>query len=559
MKDNYWNERRGTAAGTRSAGKGQLVRGAVLAVLVGCASQAAHADATSADIEQMKQTIRELQSKLASVEATQAQQAAEVKKAAAAAPAPAKPASDKYDGIQAGPLNIKFGGFLAAEGFLRNRNETSDFASSWNKIPYPNSSQYYLNEFRMTARQSRLSMLVSGGTDGHQHAEGYYEMDFGGAAQTANSNESNSYNPRVRHVYGTYYNDDIGLYILGGQTWSLATQEKTGMKPRDEITPIGIEGQYVPGFNWTRNAQIRFVEKFNNMVSAGLSFESPATIIAANGKTPAGVVVNNAGGSLYNSANNYTLDNTPDIIAKVAVDPGFGHYELYGMERWFRDRVLTGSGTATTGQNHTTSGFSVGGSLLMPLMPKQLELQASFLIGDGVGRYGSAQMVDATYKSDGTLDAVKGKEFLVGLVGHPTKDLDLYAYWGREEMDKTVSAYYNASGAITGAAGYGNPLSNLSGCYYETGSCSLNAAGGVANNKVEQFTGGLWWKFYRGPIGIFQVGLQGSYTKATAFEGLVANPPATIIPGETTLPASTRPDTNMTVWAFSLRYYPYAK
>ncbi len=41
--------------------------------------------------------------------------------------------------------------------------------------------------------------------------EGYFEMDFLGAAPTANSNESNSYNLRMRNVYGTYYRQDDGF------------------------------------------------------------------------------------------------------------------------------------------------------------------------------------------------------------------------------------------------------------------------------------------------------------------------------------------------------------
>jgi len=546
----FSTDQRSDAKGKAGTAKAQVIRGAILAILVGCASQPVLADTTSQELEQMKQTIRDLQQKISSLEATQAQQAAAAKAAAAApapAAAPAKPASDKYEGIQAGPVNIKFGGNFNLDGFYRNRNQSSDFASSWKGIPYKNSSQYYLNEFKMSARSSKVSMLVSGGGDSHQHAEGYLEMDFAGAAQTANSNETNSYNPRIRHLYGAYYNGDF--QVVAGQTWSLATQEKVGMNLRDELIPMTIDGQYLPGFVFTRNPQIRFVEKFNSAVSAGLSFESPAALISGNGKTPTGVIINNPGGTFYNSANNYTLDELPDIIGKVAVDPGFGHYELYGMERWFRARS---QGNATTnGQNHTASGFSVGGSLYMPLVPKMLELQGSFLVGDGIGRYGAGQLVDATYKSNGQLEPVKGKEFLVGLVGHPTKDLDLFAYWGKDEMDRTVSKYLSASGAVTNYAGYGSPWANLSGCYYETGTC------GVSNEKVEQFTAGGWWKFYHGSIGIFQAGLQGSYTKLTAFSGLSGAAPAAVPPG--VLPGSVTPETNMTVWMFSLRYFPFAK
>ena len=39
----------------------------------------------------------------------------------------------------------------------------------------------------------------------------------------ANSLESNSFNPRVRQIYGTYDDTAWGLHFLGGQAWSLAT------------------------------------------------------------------------------------------------------------------------------------------------------------------------------------------------------------------------------------------------------------------------------------------------------------------------------------------------
>ncbi len=50
-----------------------------------------------------------------------------------------------------------------------------------------------MGEFRMTARQSRISGLAEGNFDADTHFTYYGEFDFLGAAQTANSGESNSY------------------------------------------------------------------------------------------------------------------------------------------------------------------------------------------------------------------------------------------------------------------------------------------------------------------------------------------------------------------------------
>ena len=64
-----------------------------------------------------------------------------------------------------------------------------------------------------------------------------------------------------------------------------------------------------------------------------------------------------SGGGLYNSAvtagssaapasppvptgANYSFNPSPDIIAKLVFEPGFGHYEVFGVYSRFRDRVF---------------------------------------------------------------------------------------------------------------------------------------------------------------------------------------------------------------------------
>ena len=128
------------------------------------------------------------------------------------------------------------------------------------------------DEFRLSARQSRASLLAKGDVDPVTHLAGYIEVDFLGAAQTANSNESNSYKPRIRHVYATFDQDDWGAHVLAGQTWSLITMNTKGIIPRQEDIPLTIDAQYVPGFIWARQPQLRFVKDFGK--SSGPAFRS---------------------------------------------------------------------------------------------------------------------------------------------------------------------------------------------------------------------------------------------------------------------------------------------
>ena len=105
----------------------------------------------------------------------------------------------------------------------------------FSNIPFANVPSSHAAEFRFSARQSRVSALMQGDVDPATHLAGYGELDFLGAAQTANSNESNSYNLRIRHLYATVDNDYFGAHLLAGQNWSLATTNTKGIMPRLEI------------------------------------------------------------------------------------------------------------------------------------------------------------------------------------------------------------------------------------------------------------------------------------------------------------------------------------
>ena len=63
-----------------------------------------------------------------------------------------------------------------------------------------------------------------------------------------------------------------------------------------------------------------------------------------------------SGGGLYNAfdATGYSVNKLPDFVVKAAFDPGFGHYEVFGVVSTFRNRVYPCAVVGTTAGNTPT-------------------------------------------------------------------------------------------------------------------------------------------------------------------------------------------------------------
>ncbi len=411
-----------------------------------------------------------------------------------------------------GAATVTLGGFVALEDVLRSRNETADIASNFNTgIPLRQSQAAHESEFRFTARQSRVSLLVQDDPTRRVHLAAYLEADFQGSAPTSNSLESDSYVPRLRQYYATFDDRNSGWHVLAGQAWSLMTLDKAGVTARQEAVPLTIDAQYVPGFNWTRQPQLRVAHDFDDhRIWLAASLENPQAnyYVGPNGAGVAGATVNatNPGGSGFFSGTSYSADVAPDVIVKAAFDPGWGHYEAYGIARFLQSRVST----LGNGRNDVALAGGAGLGLIVPLIPKALDFRASGLAGYGIGRYASGQLPDATLSADGAPAPLPEFTALVGLEGHPAKEFDLYAYIGTEQIARRS---FTTGGK---AYGYGNALYSNAGCGTElsTATCVANTSG------ITQGTLGGWWRFYHGGFGTVQAGVQYSYTRRDIFQGV---------------------------------------
>jgi TolA-binding protein len=421
-------------------------------------------------------------------------------------------------------VTLTFGGYLAEENALRSRNLQADINSPFSKIPFnPNpgnilltapqsqaaaSGYYNQSSFNATARQSRFAVKAQGYEDKNTLVTGYYEMDWLGDSPTANGTQSNSYTARVRHLYSNIDWIDSGWHLLAGQSWSLAVLNTQGITPRNEEIPVVIDAEYMPGFVWNRQAQIRVVKDWDKKYWAAFSLEQSQTSGVA-GATPTGVMNNytlpaQAGGLL--TPGNYSVNKFPDIIGKLAMETELGHYEVFGMLRNF-DGTYSNVNATAAGQN--TWAGSMGFGSVLNVVPHRLDFKVSGLYGNGVGRYGTSTLNDATIGPSGELTPMRGGSFLTGLTLHVKPTLDVYADIGR---DWTNGYTYGSGGQIYG---YGNNVLANPGQF--VANAAMAGYTPYDLNNVTQETIGFWWAGYKGYYGAVKFGVQYSHTSISAF------------------------------------------
>src|SRR5258708_27202627 len=105
-------------------------------------------------------------------------------------------------------------------------------------------------------------------------------------------------------------------------------------------------------------------------IFAGISVENAETLNPAGAGLPTNLLTGSAGngGGLYNLNANYSFNLTPDFIAKIAVEPGWGQWELFGIARSFRDRIYPTTGAPL---NDSVLGGGIGGGFRGPLFNKK--------------------------------------------------------------------------------------------------------------------------------------------------------------------------------------------
>lgn len=524
------------------------------------ASQAASkADAATSQSAEQQQTVTSLKSDVTDLKANSTNSAVALQETQKMIHDAESPLALHYKGITITP-----GGFLAAETVWRAHALGAGLNTPFNSIPMPGAEADKLSEFFGSGRQSRVAFLAEGKLS-NATLRGYVEADFLSAGITSNNNQSNSYTMRQRQVWAQAALND-GLSFTGGQMWSLVTETKKGMDNRTEALPMTIDPQYNVGFSWARQYGFRVVKNFTNKFWLGASIENAQAIFSASGNAQNFVLGSaGAGGGLYNASATYSFNPSPDFVFKAAAEPGFGHFEVFGVVRRFRDRVYPGAGvgSAVGAYNFSTTAGGVGANARVSFYHKHIDVGGHFLGGDGMGRYGSSGLPDATVNPDGTLALLKSAQGLGTLEFHTAK-LDVYFNTGGEFVGRHYA--FNGAGKTVG---YGSPTANNLGCYTEGdpgsptgGQLPTSSSGflpsspasatcsGTTRNVLEG-TAGFWYRFYKGPKGTFQIGSQYSYFMRNSWEACGTS----ALTGPCVSSHFTEPHGNDNIVETSFRYY----
>lgn len=458
-----------------------------------------------------------------------------------------------FKGITLSPT----GSFLAAETVDRTAATGGDINTPFTGVPLANSQAAQLSEFFASGRQSRAALKATGKLPAVT-LSGYYEADWLSSGTTSNNNQSNSYTLRQRQLWGDAKTSS-GWDFSGGQGWSLAAETTKGLTRGTEILPSTIDAQYEPGFVWTRQESFRVSEDIGKAFFWGFSVENAEMLNPSGQNTPSNYLFGSTGtnGGLYNTTANYSFNYTPDFVVKVALEPGWGHWEVFGIERNFRDRIYpcaTVSATCTvpttaTPTNSTATGAGIGGGFRAPLVgANKVVLGLKGLWGQGVGRYGSSTIADVTLRPDAAISPIHGFSALSTVELNPTPNFNLYFNYGGDYLDRD----YVLSG--TTQVGYGTRSVNMSGCLAEPTTVSSAGATGAAptaqstcagsTKDVQEFTTGYWWNIIAGPKGRLRQGIQYSLIRRDIWSGA----------GGTTNPGNgAHGDDNMIFTSF--RYY----
>ncbi|HTA71378.1 MAG TPA: hypothetical protein VK776_23995 [Bryobacteraceae bacterium] len=391
---------------------------------------------------------------------------------ASAAQAPTTPPANPCEAVPDGPAPafIRLGstclvpiGFMDLTSVWRDKNAGSSMGSNFGSIPFNNTVNGNLSEFRFTPQNSRIGFRFDGDWKG-THFIGYNEFDFNGTSGSNGIAVSNgAFVPRLRLYWVDVRKGKIEF--LAGQSWSLLTPNRTGLSalPGNLFYTQVIDINYMAGLTWTRQPGMRVLFHPSEKVTFGVSAENPDQYAggSAGGSTityPAAFAsLANAqldiSQNVSNGQNILTQPTVaPDIIAKLALDPSSRfHFEVGGVERNFK---IVNPSLLTQHFSATGAGLLAG---LNAEVFKNFRLISTNYWSDGGGRYLFGQAPDLIVRANGTLSLVHSGGTIDGFEARTWKNnLLLYAYYGGIYIGRDVAIDTNGSKVGYGYTGSPN-------------------------------------------------------------------------------------------------------
>ena len=346
-------------------------------------------------IQQQQQQIATQQQKIDTLEQQLMQRTSGTPRVAdaalhAAAPSTSTNVVQETEKPKESPLSFRIGGteftpggFVDFENIFRSTNTGGSSATTFGAIPFSNTVQGHLTEFRMTGQYSRYNLKVSG-KYGANNVVGYIEGDFNGNDPANVFVTSNSHTNRLRLYWLDLKRGD--WEFLAGSSWGLETPNRKGLSPNpaDLMLTIGEDANVHVGVPYTRASLFRVVIHPNDNFAWGVEVQNPQQFVGA-GEVIFPFAFNAALGPQFDANNNNGTPNAfPDILTKFAYDTSHIHFEAGGMMTSAKMTVVPIGGTTFNSHSKIGGGLMAGVNLAAN---KNFRVLAHGMYGIGIGRY----------------------------------------------------------------------------------------------------------------------------------------------------------------------------
>ena len=315
-------------------------------------------------------------------------------------------ASDMQEKVPESPLSFRIGaaeftpgGFVDFENIFRSTNTTNSSATSFGAIPFSNTVQGHLTEFRSTGQYSRLNLRVDT-TFKENKVRAYVEGDFNGNSAPNVFVGTNPHTARLR-----LYWLDLRRHqweFLGGSSWGLMTPNRVGVSPMpaDLALGLGEDANVHVGINHTRASQFRVVWHPNDNFAWAFGIENPQQFVGNSVVFPTAFNAqlgsqfdnnSNQAGGTSNPESTGAPNVAPDVNTKAAwdSDPRGHHFhaEVGGMLTTVKITVLAPSNTVGAAfTSHSKTGGGIQGALNYEFI-KNVRFLGNAFWGNGIGRY----------------------------------------------------------------------------------------------------------------------------------------------------------------------------
>jgi hypothetical protein len=366
-----------------------------------------------------------------------------------------------------GGIEVTPGGFIDLENIYRTTNTQNNIATNFGAIPFSNTTQGQLSEYRLTGQYSRFD-LDAKSRFGANEVEAYCEADFSGNDAANVYQIVNGHTLRLRLCF--MYLKRGKLEIMGGQTWSWLMPNRNGVSPLlgDLITTYNEDQDVQVGIPYTRAAEFRAAYHFNDHWVMGLGIEDPNQYTGTFVALPT-AFSSQLSSQFDNNAQVGVPNLFPDILAKVAYDTEIRgrhlHLEATGLVTGVRAGIFPGAGqpfsshSAVGGGGDLAANFTLFHNFVLLGNAFWSDGGAHYLVvtGPQVVIRPNAAGTNVSPSLVHTGAALGGFEWII----NPKTTVAAYYgldYYGRNFFPDTTNT--TAPGTIIGFGGPGSPNTN---------------------------------------------------------------------------------------------------